>query len=114
MGRRFVVDGVRRKIVCAEGVVSCRLESSAASCCDRFVLHERVEWDWMLAGRETLCQGRRPEADAGFLAYRREGDDEALTLYLPALGSPTHPIGPGSYAAWCSTCERKTIYERGA
>ena len=80
MGLRFVVVGVRRKIVCAEGVVSCRLASSTPSCCDRFVLHERVEWDWMLAGRETLCHGWRPEADAGLLAYRREGDDEALIL----------------------------------
>ena len=74
------------------------------------MLYERVEWDWMLAGRETLCHGWRPEGDAGFLAYRWEGYDEALVLYLLALGSPTHPIGPGSYAAWCGTYEWKTIY----
>jgi len=75
------------------------------------MLYERVEWDWMLAGEETLCHGWRPEADAGFLAYRWEGYDEALILYLLALGSPTHPIGPGAYAAWCRTYEWKTIYD---
>ena len=74
------------------------------------MLYERVEWNWMLTGQETLCHGWRPEADAGFLPYRWEGYDEALILYLLALGSPTHPIGPGSYAAWCSTYEWKTIY----
>ncbi len=74
------------------------------------MLYERVEWDWMLAGAETLCHGWRPEADAGFLAYRWEGYDEALILYLLALGSPTHPIGPEAYAAWCRTYEWKTIY----
>ena len=74
------------------------------------MLYERVEWDWMLAGGETLCHGWRPEAPAGFLPYRWEGYDEALILYLLALGSPTHPIGPDSYAAWCRTYEWKTIY----
>ncbi|MDQ6684436.1 MAG: hypothetical protein M3Z16_04850 [Pseudomonadota bacterium] len=74
------------------------------------LLYERVEWDWMLAGQETLSHGWRPEADAGFLPYRWEGYDEALILYLLALGSTTHPIGAGSYAAWCRTYEWKTIY----
>jgi hypothetical protein len=74
-------------------------------------LYERVEWDWMLAGEETLCHGWRPEADAGFLPYHWEGYDEALILYLLALGSPTHPVGPDSYAAWCRTYEWKTIYD---
>ena len=74
------------------------------------MLYERVEWDWMLTEQETLCHGWRPEANAGFLPYRWEGYDEALILYLLALGSPTYPIGPGSYAAWCSTYEWKTIY----
>ena len=74
------------------------------------MLFERVEWDWMLQGRKTLCHGWRPEPEAGFLAFRWEGYDEALILYLLALGSPTHPIGADSYAAWCSTYEWKTIY----
>ena len=73
-------------------------------------LYERVEWDWMLQGGATLCHGWRPEAGAGFLPYRWEGYDEALILYLLALGSPTHPIPPECYRAWCSTYEWKESY----
>jgi hypothetical protein len=72
------------------------------------MLYERVEWTWMLAGRDTLCHGWRPEH--GFLPYHWEGYDEALILYLLALGSPTHPIDPVSYRAWCDSYEWKTIY----
>ena len=73
-------------------------------------LYERVEWDWMLQGGATFCHGWRPEHDAGFLPYRWEGYDEALILYLLALGSPTHPIAPACYRAWCSTYEWKAFY----
>ena len=74
------------------------------------MLYERVEWDWMLQGRLTLCHGWRPEADAGFLPYRWEGYDEAMILYLLALGSPAHPIPASCYEAWCSTYEWKEVY----
>ncbi len=75
-------------------------------------LYERVDWAWMLDGGPTLRHGWKPtsEADGGFLPYRWEGYDEALILYALALGSPTHPIPPESYAAWCSTYEWKAIY----
>ncbi|MDQ6639800.1 MAG: hypothetical protein M3Z15_09090 [Pseudomonadota bacterium] len=71
-------------------------------------LYERVDWDWMLAGGDTLCHGWRPEQ--GFLPYRWEGYDEALILYLLALGSPTHAITPASYHAWCNSYTWKRIY----
>ncbi|MEO7056550.1 MAG: glucoamylase family protein [Caldimonas sp.] len=74
------------------------------------MLYERIEWDWMLHGGATLCHGWRPEADAGFLRYRWEGYDEALILYLLALGSPTHSIPASCYEAWCSTYEWKEVY----
>ena len=59
-------------------------------------------------GHDTLCHGWRPEH--GFLPYHWEGYDEALILYLLALGSPTHPIAPGCYEAWCRSYEWKNIY----
>ena len=62
----------------------------------------------MLNGADTICHGWRPER--GFLPYRWQGYDEALILYLLALGSPTHPISPACYEAWCSTYEWKEIY----
>jgi hypothetical protein len=76
-------------------------------------LYERVEWDWMLQGGDTICHGCRPEADGAFLPFRWQGYDEALILYLLALGSPTHPVPARSYAAWCSSYEWKEIYGIG-
>ncbi len=74
------------------------------------MLYERIEWDWMLQGRKTLCHGWKPEPETGFLEYRWEGYDEALILYLLALGSPTHAIGAECYVAWCTTYQWKTVY----
>jgi len=64
-------------------------------------LYERVEWDWLVGERGTICHGWKPET--GKLPWHWEGYDEALILYLLALGSPTHPIPAASYDAWCST-----------
>jgi hypothetical protein len=72
------------------------------------LLYERIDWAWMLNGQDTLCHGWRPEH--GFLPYHWQGYDEALILYLLALGSPTHPIAPACYEAWCRTYEWKNIY----
>ena len=64
-------------------------------------LYERVEWDWMLGPQGTICHGWKPES--GRLPWHWEGYDEALILYLLALGSPTHPVPESAYAAWCSS-----------
>jgi hypothetical protein len=37
------------------------------------------------------------------LPSRWQGYDEALLLYVLALGSPTYPIPVESYAAWASS-----------
>jgi len=70
-------------------------------------LYERVEWDWMLGPKGTICHGWKP--GSGRLRWHWEGYDEALILYILALGSPTHPIPESSYAAWCSTYAWRTI-----
>ena len=74
-------------------------------------LYERIEWDWLLQGGTTICHGWRPEPESGFIAHRWEGYDEALVLYMLALGSPTHGIGGECYDAWCRTYEWKTVYD---
>jgi hypothetical protein len=71
-------------------------------------MYRRMEWDWILNGGPTISHGWRPEH--GFLPYRWEGYDEALILYILALGSPTHPIPEECYAAWASTYEWRTAY----
>ena len=73
-------------------------------------LYRRADWDWARAGGPTLTHGWKPET--GFLPHRYEGYDEGLLLYLLGLGSPTHPLPPESYAAFCTTYEWKEIYGR--
>ena len=71
-------------------------------------LYLRADWDWARNGGATLTHGWKPET--GFLPYRYEGYDEGLLLYLLGLGSPTHPLPPESYAAFCATYQWKEIY----
>jgi hypothetical protein len=71
-------------------------------------LYRRVEWDWALDGDATVSMGWRPES--GFLPFRWKGYNEALLLYLLALGSPTHPIAAACYRAWTVGYEWKHIY----
>ena len=70
-------------------------------------LYRRVDWQWMQAGRATVCHGWKPET--GFLEWHWEGYDEALILYLLGLGSPTHPLPQEAYDAWLSTYEWKDV-----
>ncbi|WP_339325668.1 glucoamylase family protein [Janthinobacterium agaricidamnosum] len=71
-------------------------------------LYRRVDWTWMLNGNTLICHGWTPEH--GFLPWRWEGYDEALILYVLALGSPTFPVGPDSYTAWTASYEWKQVY----
>lgn len=71
-------------------------------------LYRRVDWSWARDGGLTLSHGWRPES--GFLPYRWRGYDEALILYILALGSPTHPIPAESYTAWSETYAWKCVY----
>ncbi|TKR53295.1 hypothetical protein D7I39_21695 [Allopusillimonas ginsengisoli] len=71
------------------------------------LLYSRVDWQWACNDRASLTHGWKPES--GFLAYRWQGYDEALLLYVLGLGSPTHPLPVESYAAWVSTYQWKTV-----
>src|SRR3954467_13549142 len=71
-------------------------------------LYRRADWDWARARGPTLPHGWKPET--GFLPHRYEGYDEGLLLYILGLGSPTHPLPPESYAAFCLTYEWKELY----
>ncbi|MFL6706748.1 MAG: glucoamylase family protein, partial [Massilia sp.] len=71
-------------------------------------LYQRANWQWIMAGASLICHGWQPET--GFLQWHWEGYDEALILYLLALGSPTFPIDPACYAAWTATYEWKSVY----
>lgn len=71
-------------------------------------LYQRTDWQWAQNQGETLTHGWKPES--GFLPYRWEGYDEAMLLYMLALGSPTSPLPVSSYHAWTSTYRWEQIF----
>src|SRR4029434_3422529 len=73
-------------------------------------LYRRADWNWARNGAATLTHGWRPES--GFIPYHYQGYDEGLLLYILGLGSPTHPLPPESYRAFCATYQWKKIYDR--
>ena len=73
-------------------------------------LYRRADWNWATDGGATLTHGWRPEN--GFIPHRYQGYDEGLLLYILGLGSPTHPLPPESYSAYCETYQWKKIYDR--
>ncbi len=58
-------------------------------------LYRRVDWQWMLNGGDTLSMGWLP--DGGFLQHRWDIYAELTTMYLMAIGSPTHPVPTTSW-----------------
>lgn len=72
-------------------------------------LYRRADWRWALNSGAAVTHGWKPES--GFLPSRWEGYNEALLLYVLALGSPTYPLGEESYAAWTSTYAWKKVYD---
>jgi hypothetical protein len=64
-------------------------------------LYRRVEWDWFLRSSPLITMGWHPEK--GYGDYRYTGFDEAMLLYVLALGSPTHPIGAEAWPAFTKT-----------
>ncbi len=64
-------------------------------------IYERVDWAWAMNGGKTLSLGWRPES--GFIPFNWTGYNEAMLMYILALGSPTHPIDPSTWNEWMST-----------
>jgi hypothetical protein len=58
-------------------------------------LYENVNWQWMLAGGDTLSMGWKPEG--GFLGANWDSFNEGLLAYVLAIGSPTYPIPAESW-----------------
>ena len=72
------------------------------------MLFRRIDWRWAQDGGATLRQGWKPEC--GFLHYGWEGYNEAIVLYVLALGSPTHPLKGDGYHAWTATYQWENLY----
>jgi hypothetical protein len=57
--------------------------------------YRRIDWQWMMNGGKTLSMGWLP--DQGFLNHRWDIYSELTTMYLMAIGSPTHPAPPETW-----------------
>jgi len=68
-------------------------------------LYRRVEWDWMRPRAPLISMGWRPET-GGFIDHDWRGYNEAMLVYVLALGSPTHSVEPDAWQAWTRTYDR--------
>jgi len=67
-------------------------------------IYGRVDWTWAQERKPLISMGWKPEE--GMLKYDWQGYNEALLVYVLALGSPTHPVGKDAYDAWAATYDR--------
>jgi hypothetical protein len=72
----------------------------------------RIEWPWVYSKRHKplLSMGWRPES--GHIDAYWRGYNEAMILYILALGSPTYPIDAASWEKWTSTYHWDTFYDQ--
>lgn len=61
-------------------------------------LYRGVEWPWLQQRPPLVSMGWYPES--GFIEHDWSGYDEAMLVYILALGSPTHPIEDGAWQSW--------------
>ncbi|HEX6245694.1 MAG TPA: glucoamylase family protein [Polyangiales bacterium] len=61
-------------------------------------IYQRVDWAWAQSRPPAISHGWRPED--GFLSHDWDGYNEAMLVYILALGSPTHPVGPEAWEHW--------------
>jgi len=64
-------------------------------------LYKRVDWTWLQQRKPLVSMGWFPES--GFIDHDWMGYNEAMMLYILALGSPTHPVDPDAWTVWTRT-----------
>ncbi|MGQ0539923.1 MAG: glucoamylase family protein [Gemmatimonadaceae bacterium] len=89
------------------GVLFCREYFDGSSATEAAIrayadsLFRRVDWRWAQPRPPFVSMGWHPER--GFIEHDWRGFNEAMLLYVLALGSPTHPIDPAAWEAWTRT-----------
>ncbi|QOF07140.1 glucoamylase family protein [Xanthomonas campestris] len=64
-------------------------------------LYKRVDWRWLQQRAPLISMGWFPES--GFIDHDWMGYNEAMMLYILALGSPTHGVEPDAWTVWTRT-----------
>jgi hypothetical protein len=67
-------------------------------------IYRRVDWRWAQPNAPAISLGWSPEQ--GFLRYDWRGYNEAMLVYLLALGSPSFPVGIAAWNEWTSTYDK--------
>jgi hypothetical protein len=93
------------------GMLTCRQYFDGNDAAEREVraltdsIYARADWQWARDGGVAVDMGWRPEPasyqnERGFNVSSWRGYDEAMILYVLALGSPTHPVDPAAWSEW--------------
>jgi hypothetical protein len=67
-------------------------------------IYRRVDWPWFTGGSPYIQGGWTPEHGYDFNYWR--GFNEAMSVYILAIGSPTHPVEPAAWQRWTETYSR--------
>jgi hypothetical protein len=71
-------------------------------------IYYRADWEFMRNGAQGIYMGWKP--GTGYLGYGLwQGYNEAMILYLLALGSPTHPVPASTWNYWMSGYRWSTL-----
>ena len=75
-------------------------------------IYRRVDWTWAQPRPPAVALAWTPES--GFSGQDWQGYNEAMLVYLLALGAPTHPIGAAAWTLWTSTYNQHwgTLYDQ--
>jgi hypothetical protein len=86
------------------GVLTCQSYFNGADSVEAAIravadsIYRRTNWQWAQNHPPAITLGWTPEG--GFLPYDWSGYNEAMLVYILALGSPTHPVAPTAWSAW--------------
>jgi len=64
-------------------------------------IEARIDWAWAQPRAPAICHGWHPIR--GFIENDWLGYNEAMLVYIMALGSPKFAVRPEAWAKWCST-----------
>lgn len=71
-------------------------------------IYFRVDWNWVSVRPPAIAMGWHPES--GFIPHDYDGYNEAMFLYVLALGSPTHPLPAEAWSEFTSTYRWAEFY----
>jgi hypothetical protein len=71
-------------------------------------IFNRVDWNWMTYGQNSLTMGWTPET--GFISGRWSGYNEAMILLIEGIGASSNPLPYQVWNNWISSYSWQTLY----